>query len=131
MGSLFYVLYVYTLFSLLYKNKVYCKNQQYKGHDVIPCECFSLETECYNCSEYDDGDCLLNNFQLHKREGAAVNIRADAVGGDEERVFQHCYCPAYKDDEDERGRGADYLHLLQFEVAVPCKGHESVRYYKQ
>ena len=127
MARFFYAL---CSFSLLYKYKVHCEYQQYEGYNVVPRECFALEAEGDDCSEYDDGDCLLNNFQLHKREGAAVNLRADAVGGDEERVFQHCYCPAYQDDEDERGRGADYLHLLQFEVTVPCKGHEGVRDYQ-
>ncbi len=76
--------YVIAVIFLFYKYKIYCKYQQYEGYYVVPRKCFSLETECYYCSEHDDGDGFLYYFQLYQREWAAVDIRADAVGGNEE-----------------------------------------------
>ena len=63
---------------------------------------FALEDSGNNDCEDDERHCLLNDLELHQREWAAIDLRADAVGWDHERIFEQCHSPAHEDDKDER-----------------------------
>lgn len=97
---------------------------------MIPADGFAFE----HCG-YDDGeDCqrdgFLYDFQLHQCEWTSVDLRADAVGGNHEAVFEECQSPRTKNDEDERPVGIDF-QFREFEVSVPGKRHENVGTDKQ
>lgn len=61
--SLFFLLLLLLLF---YKYKIYGKYKEYECHNVVPCKCFAFEAEGNNHSEYNAGNSLLYNLQLHK-----------------------------------------------------------------
>ena len=59
-------------------------------------------------------------------EGTAVDLGADSVCRDKERVLKQCHAPAYKHDEHYWCVRRDDLHVLQLQVSIPCKCHETV-----
>lgn len=93
-------------------------------------EGLGLEDEYAHYGEDRQGDDFLNHFQLDEAIGAAVAGEADAVGGYHEAVFKQRDAPGQQDDE-RKGPVVDEVHLLEFEIAVPGKGHEDIGYYKQ
>lgn len=93
-------------------------------------EGLGLENEYAHHSEDRQGDNFLNYFQLDKTVGTAVAGEADAVGRYHEAVFKQRDAPGKQNDE-RKGPVVDEVHLLEFEIAVPGKGHEDVGDYKQ
>ena len=67
---------------------------------------------------------------MHECEGTAVAFEADTVGRDLEAVLEEGNRPREGDDADE-WPGCGHMHLLEFEVAIPRKGHEDVGTYKE
>ena len=61
---------------------------------MIPLKALALEEYGDYDSEYCKADNFLNHFELHQREGAAVNVRAYAVGRDLEAIFEEGYSPS-------------------------------------
>lgn len=92
---------------------------------MVPVEGFTLEEEGDNQSEDNEGDNLLDHFQLHKAEGAAVTGEAETVGGNLGAIFKECQSPRKEDDQNKWPAGGD-LHLLKLQVAVPGECHEYV-----
>lgn len=92
---------------------------------MVPVEGFTLEEEGDNQSEDNEGDNLLDHFQLHKAEGATVAVEAEAVGWNLGAIFKECQTPGEEDDKDEGPAGGDF-HFLKLQMAVPGKCHEYV-----
>ena len=67
---------------LFQEYKIYGKYQEQHGDKVVPLQALSFEKYWHYDAEYKARDYLLYHFQLHKREGAAVYLAADAVCGD-------------------------------------------------
>ena len=72
---------------------------------MVPVESLSLKENRGKHREYDEGDDLLNDFQLHEGERASVAGKADAVGRNLAGVFKKGDRPAENDDADQRKRG--------------------------
>lgn len=75
--------------------------------------------------ENNEGDDLLDDFELPEVEGAAAFAVADTVCGDLEDVLEECDAPAEEDDCDKTDL-AKSVGLFQTQVTVPGEGHESV-----
>ena len=93
---------------------------------MVPLQGLALEQEGDDDREDGQGDHFLDDLELHQVEGTAVAVEADAVRRNGEAVLEEGDAPREQDDEDERPAGGD-LHLLQFEMTVPCECNENVR----
>ena len=103
----------------------YSQDDAAKGYKVVPADGFPFE----DCGHYDgedkEGDALLYYLELHEGEGTAGDLRADAVGGNHKGVFEEGHSP--REDNDAYQRPVlNKIHLLEFKVAVPGKGHEDI-----
>jgi len=98
---------------------------------MIPLQCFALEENRNYYAEYKTRYHLLYYLLLYKREWSFVDVRANAVGGDEKRVLEQCHAPTDEHDYHYRCVLLDEAHLLEFEVAIPGECHETVGDYQQ
>lgn len=64
----------------LHEDKVYRQNEATESGKVVPVQCFATEEHGGEHGEDNERDDLLDDLQLHQREGAAVARKADAVG---------------------------------------------------
>ena len=101
------------------------QQDEYEADEVVPADGFALEDGGHDDGEDRQRDALGQYLELHQREGTAVDLAADAIGGYHERVFEEGHAPRCEDDEDERPAGVDF-QLSELEVAVPGEGHEDV-----
>ena len=116
--------------ALFQEYKEYCHNQTYECHHVVPLQGLSLEHYSDHQGKYGKRNYLLDHFELHEVEGPAITVESDAVGWYLCYVFKECYAPGEQYYGYERPTGRN-LHLLKFQVAIPCKCHEQVRGYKE
>lgn len=93
---------------------------------MIPVQSLSLEEHGGKNREDNEGDDLLDDFQLHQSEGTAVIDESDAVGRYLTGVFEECDSPAEGYDANQRERGEPAELLFQFQMAVPRESHEDV-----
>ena len=78
---------------LPHKDKIDSSNEAEEGGEVVPMQAFVLEHEmCKDC-EYNEGDTLLDYFQLHKGKGASVSNKADAVCRHLAAILKESYEP--------------------------------------
>lgn len=71
------------------------------GGSVVPVELLVLEEDVGNGGEDHQRDALLDDLELHQREGSAVVDEANAVGGYLTAVLQQGYHPGKGDDHVE------------------------------
>ena len=90
----------------------------------------TLEEQRGEHGEDDERDDLLDDLELHQREGAAVAREADAVGGNLAGVLEERDAPRKEDDGKQRPMGGDF-HLLQLQVPIPGERHEDVGHDEQ
>ena len=110
---------------LLHKDKIDSRNQADKGSEVVPLQGLALEEEGgKDCEDYQR-DNLLHHFELHQRKWASVAHETYAVGGNLARILGKCDAPRKENHKPQRPR-SDEFHLLQFQVAIPRKGHKDV-----
>lgn len=93
---------------------------------MIPTESLVLEGDEREDGEHGERDHLLDDLQLHQREGAAVADEADPVGGNHEGVLEEGDSPGKENDRVKRP-AADEFGTLKFQVGVPGERHEDVR----
>lgn len=93
---------------------------------MVPLEWFTLEA--YDCEDREDRECddLLNDLELHKCEWSAIALESVAVGWYHEDVLEESHSPREEDDSVEWCVFWEYLHLCEFKMTVPSKGHEDV-----
>jgi len=113
------------LYNLFFEYEIHCQNQQTEAYDVVVGE--GLVFEEYEHEDGEDGEReeLLDDFELPEVEGAAIVDEPDAVGRYHETVLDQRDAPAEEDDQRQR-QFAEPGSALQFEVAVPRKGHKDV-----
>lgn len=109
----------------LHESEEYRQDDESEGHQVVPADGLALEDRGHDDGEDGQRDGFLYNLQLHQREGAAGNLRPDAVGRYHEAVLKEGHAPRQGDDGYQRPVG-DELHLLELEVAIPGECHEDV-----
>lgn len=113
---------------LFLKNKIYSKHEEDETDQVVHFYRFIFEDQQGKDHKYDEGDYLLDNFELHQRKRAAEPLVADPVGGNLEAIFEESNTPADQDD-DKQARAARF-RPVEFQVAVPGHGHECIRKYQ-
>ena len=86
---------------------------------------FGLKSEGGENYEYHERDDLLDHFQLHEREIAAVPLEPDTVRGYLKAVLEKCDQPAEDDDAEER-QFIKSRALGEFQVTVPREGHKYI-----
>ena len=67
--------------ALFIEHEVHRQHQADKSGKMIPVQRLTLEEDGGEEGENHQRDDLLNNLELHQREGTAVFNEADAVGG--------------------------------------------------
>ena len=106
------------------------QDDEKEADEVVPADGLALENGGHDDGEDGEGDALGQDFELHEREGSAVDLAADTVGGYHETVLEKGDAPRGEDDENERPAGVE-LEFGEFEVAVPGKGHEDIAHDEQ
>ena len=101
------------------------KDDEAEGYEVVPADGLAFEDGGHDDGEDHQRDALLYDFELHEGEGTTGDLRANAVGGNHEGVLKEGHAPREDNDGNERPVFDD-IHLLEFEIAVPCKGHEDI-----
>lgn len=112
------------------KNKIDRQHQKAEAYQVVPFECLVFEEQGGEKGKDHQGNDFLQHFEFDQGEGTAVFAEADAVGGHLKKVFEQSNAPA----DEYNGYQAEVvepLHFVEFEVAVPSKGHEDVRKNQQ
>lgn len=92
---------------------------------MIPMQLFPLKHHASNYGEHRQGDNLLNHFQLDEGERTSIAYKTNLVGRYLQRVFEESDCPREGNDANQRPVVGD-VHLLQFEMSIPCKGHKDI-----
>ena len=92
---------------------------------MIPMKRFALEKDGGEHCKNGECDDLLDDFQLQERERSAIAHEANAVGRHLTGIFRQGNEPRKEDDAVERPVRDDF-HLLEFQVSIPCEGHENV-----
>ena len=92
---------------------------------MVPLQGLSLEQEHGDDGKDRQGDDFLDDLELHEVERASVLDETDPVGGYLGAILEKRDTPGEEDDAEQRPALGDF-HFLQFEVAVPGQGHESV-----
>ena len=111
---------------LLQEDEVHGGDKAEEGSKVVPLQGLSFEDQYGKDGEDGDGQHLLDNLQLHERKGSAVAFEAHPVAVHLADVFGKCKEPRGKDDDDEGRVVGDDAHRLEFQMAIPGKGHETV-----
>jgi hypothetical protein len=109
----------------LFKNKIDRHDETEESREMVPVEVLTLEEKVGDEREDDERHHFLDDFQLHKGERPAVTLESDAVGWHLHAIFGESDNPGEGDDSDEWPSGG-YMHLLQFEMTIPCQCHENV-----
>lgn len=115
---------------LLEKHEPDGSDKTEKSCEMVPMELFALEHHTCNSRKDSKGNHLLDYLKLNEGEGSAIADETNLVGRYLKRILKESNCPRKDDYSDERPAVAD-VHLLQFQVAVPCESHEYVTADKQ
>lgn len=115
---------------LLQKDEEDGHDEAEEGGDVVPVEGLAFEQDGDDDGEDNEGDDLLNDFQLHEAEGAAVAGEAETIGRNLGAIFKKRKPPGEEDDQNERPAGRN-LHLLKLQMTIPCECHEYVGQHQQ
>jgi len=92
---------------------------------VVPFERLVFEEEGGEKGKDHQGNDFLQHLEFDQRKGTAVFAEADAVGRYLEKVLEQGNAPA-DEYNGYQAQVAEPLHFVEFEVAVPGKGHEDV-----
>ena len=111
---------------LLHEDEVDGRYQTGEGGEVVPGQML-LKGDDGEEREDRQGDDLLNDLELNEREGTAVALEADSVGGYHEAVFKKRDRPGKEHHRvDGPAAEVDDLEGLQLEVQIPGAGHEDI-----
>ena len=69
----------YIVLRLSHEHEINCSNKAEEGGKVIPVETFVLEHKMCQNREYNEGNTLLDYFQLHQGKRSSVSNKADTV----------------------------------------------------
>ena len=97
---------------------------------MIPMQALALKEEGHNDRKYSQRNHFLNNLQLYERKRTSVDVGAQPVCRYLKAIFEECYTPGEKDYEYQRP-AIGYMHILEFEMTVPCEGHADIGTYQK
>ena len=97
-----------------------------ESREMIPLYRLTLKQQRHDHRKDHQRQSLLNDLQLHQRIRTAINLRTDTVSRNHERVLQQSQTPRKQDHQIERPILDLRIHLLQFQIAIPSKGHKNV-----
>jgi hypothetical protein len=83
-----------------HENKVDGQKNAAKSGQMIPLYFFILESDQHKCNKYDQGDSLLQNFQLGQGKGTSISTRAHAIGWHLQAIFEKGHAPADQNNAD-------------------------------
>ena len=92
---------------------------------MVPVKGLAFEHEHDYHGKYRKRYHLLDNFQLKQVEGPAIGLEANAVCRHSETILKESNTPGEQYYQYERPAGR-YLHLTEFEMAIPGECHEDV-----
>lgn len=69
---------------------------------MIPMKALTLEEHVGNNGKYDERNALLDYFELHQCEGAAIANEANAIGWHLTAIFEECYYPTKYNNAKQR-----------------------------
>ena len=108
------------------KNEIDGTDEQDAGYDMIPAY-LHVKRQCREDNEDHEGDDLLDDLQLHKRERSAVAFETDAVRRHLQTVLKKSDSPREQDHEDKRCGIGEETGLLHLQVTVPRQRHKDIR----
>jgi len=111
--------------NLFFENEVNRQNQEEESYGVIDFEGFVFEKHHRKDGEYHQGNDFLDDFELPEVEWAAVFGKTDAVCRNLKAIFKQGDAPTDQDDAYKTQILAP-THLLEFQMAIPGKGHKGV-----
>ena len=115
---------------LFHKHEVHRRYQAGEGRKMVPVKALSLKEYVRNNGKDDQRDTLLDHFQLYEREGSAVALEADTVGGYLTTILKEGDAPRKDDDADQWPVVTDVC-LLQFQMAIPGQRHKDIAAQQQ
>lgn len=111
---------------LFEEGEKYRHNQTSESSEMVPVKSLTLEKQDREKGENGKSYHLLDYLQLKKGERASVACEAQTVRRHLEAVFEKGH-PPRKEYYTYQRPGRYHLHLLQFEMAIPCECHKDVR----
>lgn len=97
---------------------------------MIPREMLILEQQHRQQRKNSQGNYLSHHFQLKQIERSAVFIKSYSICRYHAAIFEKSYSPRQKNHAYQRPV-ADYLRLLELQMAVPGKSHKYIGYYEE
>ncbi len=98
---------------------------------MVHAECLAAEHQQREHREDRQRHHLLNDLELDERERPAVARESEPVGRHLKAVFEKRDAPTDEDQGDQGQMSAAAVGRGEFEVAVPCDGHEYVCDHQQ
>lgn len=97
---------------------------------MIPLQGFATETGNRVDCEHQQGDYLLDDLQLKQRERTSVTTKSVVIGRYHKAILHKSQAPRDEDDYVQRSVAVQNVHILQFQVPIPCKSHEDIGHYE-
>ena len=114
-------------FHSLFKHKIHSGDEAEECSEVGPVETLSLKKYVGDECEDDEGNDFLNHLEFNERERSTIFYESDAIGWYHHAIFEESDSPTECDDANEGPRRAD-VHLLEFQMSIPCECHEDIRH---
>ena len=109
-----------------FKNEIHGQDKEHKSYQVIQPETFIFKYKKCEEGKHYECDHLLDDFQLHQRERAAILLIPEAVGRDLGTIFKEGDAPADTDDS-HKAELLKALHFSEFEMPIPGHCHKHIR----
>ena len=98
---------------------------------MVPMKRLTLKCGRTENDEHDQGDDLLNHFELHQAKWPAIVAKPDAVSRHLEAILKQSQKPTEQDDTEQRQMVEPAELLAHLQMAIPSTRHENVRYNQQ
>lgn len=114
----------------LKEREIHSGDKQEESHKVIPVQMFVFEKDGHKDGEDCERDHLLDDLELHEAEWPTILRIPDSVGWHHKQILKQGNTPREQDDNNQWPVCTDAL-ALQFEVSIPCEGHDNVAHNEQ
>ena len=110
---------------LFLENKIDSKNQEQKTNGMIQTKRFRFEKQDRETSKNDQGNDLLNDFELPKVEWTAIFRKSNTIRRNLKTVFKKCDSPTNQYDR-WKSETSKPVHLIEFQMPIPSERHKNV-----
>ena len=111
----------------LFKHKIHSGDEAEESSEMVPVEALTLKEYIGDECKDDEGNDFLNHLEFNERERSAIIHESDAVGWYHHAILEEGDNPRENNDANEGPRRAD-VHLLEFQMSIPCECHEDIRH---